>query len=63
MIWPQLTYQYFFGGVFFFVTLWLCFRPGAGELDNPSDRRALIYLVAGFAGYLAMHLGWILLAR
>jgi hypothetical protein len=63
MIWPQLTYQYVVGGVFFFVTLYLCFRPGGDEVANPSDRRALVYLLAGFAGYLVMHLGWILLAR
>jgi len=62
MNWGQLVYQYAVGGLFFFVTLYLCFRPGASDTHNPSDKRALIYLLAGFAGYLGMHTLWIILA-
>ncbi len=60
--WLQLAYQYIVGGLFFFITLYLCFRPGASDPKNPSDRRALIYLLVGFAGYLIMHTAWILFA-
>jgi len=59
---PQLIYQYTAGGLFFFITLYLCFRPGANDLDDVSDRRALIYLILGFAGYFIMHSLWIILA-
>lgn len=62
MNWLQLSYQYLVGGIFFFVTLFLCFRPGASDTSNPSDKKALFYLLAGFAGYLALHTGWIVLA-
>jgi len=60
--WLQLSYQYAVGGVFFFLTLYLCFRPGASDLRNFSDRRALIALLAGLVGYLAFHTAWIVLA-
>jgi cytochrome bd-type quinol oxidase subunit 1 len=60
--WPQFAYQYVAGGAFFFITLYLCFLPGAADIDNPSDRKTLAVLLAGFAGYLAVHMGWILLA-
>ena len=62
MNWPQLAYQYHVGGLFFFITLYLCLRPGASDLKNPSDRRAFIYLLIGFAGYLCAHTIWILIA-
>jgi hypothetical protein len=62
MNWLQLSYQYLVGGAFFFITLYLCFRPGAGDLKIGSDRRALRYLLIGFAGYLAMHTFWIIFA-
>ena len=62
MNWLQLVYQYLVGGTFFFVTVYLCFRPGASDSSNPSDRRALFYLLIGFAGYLGMHTLWIILA-
>lgn len=62
MNWLQLIYEYTVGGVFFFVTLYLCLRPGASDLKNPSDRRAVIYLVGGFAGYLGVITAWILIA-
>lgn len=62
MNWPQVIYQYTVGGIFFFVTLYLCFHLGAADLKNSSDRRALIILVIGFFGYLAMHVTWIVLA-
>jgi len=62
MNWTQLAYQYIVGGLFFFITLYLCFRPGASNCRNPSDRRALYYLLIGFAGYLAVHTAWIILA-
>jgi len=60
--WPQLIYQYGVGGVFFFITLYLCYRPGASDSRNPSDRKALYYLLLGFAGYLAVHIVWIIIA-
>jgi len=62
MNWGQLAYQYIVGGLFFLITLRLCFRPGAASLKNPSDRRAFAYLVIGFIGYLALHAGWIFFA-
>ena len=62
MNWTQLIYQYVVGGIFFFVTLYLCFRPGASDMKNPSDKRALIYLLVGFGGYLFAHTAWILFA-
>lgn len=60
--WLQFGYQYAAGGCFFFVTLLICLQKGASDLKNPSDRRAVIYLLAGFAGYMAFHLAWIILA-
>jgi hypothetical protein len=60
--WLQLAYQYLIGGFFFTVTTYLCFKLGAGNLKNSSDRKVLIYLVFGFVGYLAMHTIWIILA-
>lgn len=62
MNWPELIYQYAVGGLFFFLTLYICFRPGASDPKNPSDRKSLIYLLIGFAGYLVAHTAWILLA-
>jgi drug/metabolite transporter (DMT)-like permease len=61
MNWTQLIYQYAFGGAFFAITMYLCFRPGASDLSNKSDRKAFIYALVGFAGYLAMHICWIIL--
>ncbi len=63
MNWLELCYQYAVGGAFFFVTLYLCFRPGASDRENPSDRKALIYLLIGFGVYLAGHTVWILIAN
>jgi hypothetical protein len=60
--WPQFAYQYIVGGIFFFVTLYLCFRPGASDPENPSDRRALKYLLVGFVGYALVHAAWVLFA-
>ncbi len=60
--WPQLIYQYTLGGLFFFVTLALCFRSGASDLKVISDRRSLIYVVLGLVGYLTFHITWIVLA-
>jgi hypothetical protein len=62
MNWTELIYQYVIGGIFFFVTLYLCFRPGASDTKNPSDKRALKYLLIGFFGYLFVHTAWILFA-
>lgn len=62
MNWLQVGYQYTAGGIFFFVSLWVCLRLGAAKRDNASDRRALKYLVAGIAGYAVMHVVWILAA-
>ncbi len=62
MNWLQLAYQYIVGGLFFFITLYLCFGPGASSRENPSDRRALFYLLIGYAGYFILHTAWIILA-
>jgi hypothetical protein len=60
MNWLQLGYQYGVGGLFFAVTLILCFR-GANS-KNRSDHRARLACVAGLAGYFLFHLTWITLA-
>ncbi len=62
MNWVQLAYEYLVGGLFFGVTLFLCFRAGAAQRSNWSDRRTLIISLLGLAGYFAVHLGWILAA-
>ena len=62
MNWLQLVYQYSIGGVFFGVSLWLCFQLGAARMRNPSDRRALWICLIGFVGYLLFHTTWIVLA-
>jgi hypothetical protein len=61
--WLQLIYQYVIGGLFFFITIYLCFRPGAADIKNPYDRRMLMYLIVGFAGYLSVHTVWVYLAK
>ncbi|MBN1947951.1 MAG: hypothetical protein JW797_19950 [Bradymonadales bacterium] len=62
MNWVQLAYQYGLGGLFFFVTLALCFQSGAGDRANPSDKKALVYLLGGLLLFFLSHLVWILLA-
>ena len=62
MNWVQLAYEYGVGGLFFFITMYLCFRPGGSSLAHPIDRRAFWILILGFAGYLGAHVAWILLA-
>jgi len=62
MNWPQVAYQYSVGGIFFLVTLLLCLRLGAADLKNRSDKKAVIYLIVGFFGYLIFHVTWIVLA-
>jgi hypothetical protein len=62
MNWLQLAYEYILGGLFFFVTLRLCFGPGAASLRSAADRRTLAWLLAGLAGYLVLHLVWIVAA-
>ncbi len=62
MNWLQLAYQYGVGGLFFALTLWLCFRLGGADMAVASDRNTFRLCLVGFVGYLAMHTGWILLA-
>ena len=62
MNWPQVVYQYTMGGIFFVVTLCLCLRLGAADLRNSSDKKAVVYLIVGFFGYLIFHVTWIVLA-
>ena len=62
MNWLQLAYQYGIGGLFFAISLWLCFRFGAARMGNHSDRRTFRICLLGFVGYLAFHGTWILLA-
>ena len=61
--WLQIAYQYGLGGIFFAVTLYLSFLEKGASLDNPEDRWMLRILLAGFCGYLAMHVIWAYLAR
>ncbi len=60
MNWPQLAYQYGFGGLFFAITLLLCVKRGAVDTKAPSDRKAVKMAVFGFFGYLLVHTAWIL---
>lgn len=62
MTWFELGYQYLIGGAFLFVTLWICFRPDASDINHPADRKALFICIFGFLGYLLLHTLWILLA-
>ncbi len=62
MNWIQLLYQYGIGGLFFAVTLLLCFRLGASK-KNASDRKTLVICLAGFVSYLAVNTAWILAAQ
>jgi len=62
MNWVQLAYQYGIGGAFFLITLFLCTRPGTADWNTPSDRRSIVWLIAGLVGYFIMHVIWILLA-
>ena len=62
MSWPQLAYEYGIGGLFFAVTLALCFRKGGADKKNRSDRRTFRICLAGFAGYLLLHVAWIVAA-
>jgi hypothetical protein len=59
MNWAQLAYQYGVGGAFFALSLALCFRPGAANRSNESDRRTLLVSVVGLLVYLALTAGWI----
>jgi hypothetical protein len=58
----QWVYEYTVGGVFFFITLWLCFRLGGAEADHPADRRTRLILILGLIGYFCGHGLWIYLA-
>lgn len=62
MNWLQLIYQYGVGGLFFTVSLALCFRAGAADRRNISDRRTLAICIAGLVGYFLINLVWILAA-
>jgi hypothetical protein len=63
MNWLQLAYEYGVGGLFFFITMYLCFREGGSSLDHPVERRTFWILLFGFIGYLGVHVIWIFLAR
>ncbi len=62
MTWFEYGYQYIVGGLFFFITMWLCFRPGGADIKHPADRRSMIFLLVGFVGYIVVHGVWIYLA-
>ena len=62
MNWLQLAYQYGIGGVFFAVTLALCFQSGASDRRNHSDRNTLWICLFGLIGYFAFHTAWIVIA-
>ena len=61
--WVQIAYQYGVGGIFFGLTLWLCFYQGGSKISNPEDRKSLIILLGGYFGYLIFNLGWAYLAQ
>ncbi len=61
--WLQIAYQYGIGGIFFAVTLWLCFHQGGASLIYKQDRRMLKILLGGYFGYLIVHSLWAYLAR
>ena len=61
--WFQIAYQYVVGGIFFGVTLWLCFYLGGASVSRAQDRRTLKILLGGYFGYLLVHLLWAYLAR
>ena len=58
----QWLYQYVAGGIFFMVTLWLCFHLGGAEADHPEDRKTRLILILGLIGFACFHGLWILLA-
>ncbi len=62
MNWLQLAYQYVVGGLFFGVSLILCFGRGASIMANRSDSRTLKVCLVGIAGYLLFHVIWIVLS-
>jgi drug/metabolite transporter (DMT)-like permease len=62
MTWFEFGYQYLIGGAFLFLTLWLCFRPGASDREHPADRKTLKICILGFLGYFIAHALWIILA-
>jgi hypothetical protein len=62
MNWLQLIYQYGVGGMFFVISLALCFRSGAADRRNASDRRTLTLCVVGLGAYFLATLVWILAA-
>jgi len=61
--WIQIAYQYGIGGVFFAITLWLCFHQGGAALKHSQDRRMLKILLGGYFGYLVFNILWAYLAR
>jgi len=61
--WIQIAYQYGIGGVFFAITLWLCFHQGGATLNHSQDRRMLKILLGGYFGYLVFNILWAYLAR
>ena len=63
MNWLQLAYQYIVGGAFFAVTMALCFRKGASDTKNRSDRITLWISLFGLLGYFVFHAVWITIAE
>ena len=63
MNWAQLGYQYGVGGLFFLVTLALCFQPGASKWSNSADRKSFLLSVIGLTGYFLVTLLWIVAAE
>jgi len=61
--WVQIAYQYGLGGLFFAVSLYLCFKAEGSTLSHPEDRWMLKVLLGGYFGYLLMHTLWAYLAR
>ena len=57
--WFAWFYQYLFGGLFFFASLWLTLRAGIVYKGLRADRRIIWVLVVGFFLFAGIHLIWI----
>lgn len=57
--WFAWFYQYLFGGLFFFGSLWVTLRAGIVYKGLRADRRIIWILVVDFFLFAGIHLIWI----
>ena len=57
--WFAWFYQYLFGGLFFFGSLWVTLRAGTVYKGLRADRWIIWVLVIGFFLFAGIHLVWI----